>query len=319
MLIFIYGKETYLVFERYLRLKEAFTEKNPSAHLSEFDLSEQFDSKNIVESLESGGGLFAEKKLVVFKDVFMLSVSNQKILIEALKNSNASKDDSLVVLIVEVHSKSLKGGLLKYLKKHAKQEEQKTLKLPQLRNWIRKRLEEQSKKAAIDEHALERLIQLTGGNLWQIKNEIDKLSNYKKDESINEDDIDLLCRGKTNAKIFDLIDAIGQNDKAQALKLKFQLISQGENEFFVFTMIVSQIRNLIKIDECMKMGTFDQERIAKQLSMHPFVVKKSIGQLRNFSKKRLKSIYRLAADQDYACKQGEQNMAEALDYMIAKI
>ncbi len=155
--------------------------------------------------------------------------------------------------------------------------------------------------------------------MWQIKNEIDKLCGFKEKGVITTEDIELLCRGKTNAKIFDLVDAIGQNDKKGALKLKNWLISQGENEFYVITMIVSQIRNLIRVQECNTKGIFDEKSIATKLSMHPFVAKKSLSQLRNYSKKQLKKVYQLAADLDLATKKGEQKMEEALDYMIAKI
>ncbi|MEA2006735.1 MAG: DNA polymerase III subunit delta [Patescibacteria group bacterium] len=319
MIIFVFGKESYLALERYLQLKREFFEKNQTAHLDEFDLAENFDLGEVSQALSGGGGLFAQKKLVVFKNVFFSSDSNKKTFEEVLIGSGATKDENVFVLIYESDSKLVKGGLLKVLKKEAKVEEYKQLKPPELSGWIQQRIAQQGEGIRIEESAIGSLVGLSGGNLWQIKNEIDKLCSFKQKGAISSQDVELLCRGKTNVKIFDLVDAIGQNNKMQAIKLKDWLISQGENEFFVFTMIVSQIRNLIKVQQCNDKGIFDEKQVSIKLSMHPFVAKKSLAQLRNFSKKQLKMVYQLAADLDLATKRGEQKMEEALDYMIAKI
>lgn len=155
------------------------------------------------------------------------------------------------------------------------------------------------------------------GDLWAVSALIDSLLNYCA-ERITLEDVLLFGEEKVENKIFDLVDAMGQRNISKALRIKQHLLAQGENEFLIFSMLVSQLRNLLKVNEGIKKG-MHADSIASSFGMHPFVVKKTLAQLRGYDKNQLKVSFLLAADIDKKTKIGDLDMSGALDYLIAKI
>ncbi|MEA1926540.1 MAG: DNA polymerase III subunit delta [Patescibacteria group bacterium] len=319
MINFIYGENNFLAQRKYQEYKSVFTLKNPGAPIDVFDCDENFDFQYIQRSLQSSYSLFSKKRCVILKNPFTLNVLNQKKIIELLEiNSNSGNDN--IIVVVELRTPKPKGRLLNFLKKGAKNEKLDALDQKRLKDWIIKELERQSdKKTTILPDALEYLIGITRGNMWTVNNEIKKLVNYQEKGSINKKDIEKLCHGKVESGIFELVDAIGNNNKARAIALKNNLLAQGENEFYIFSMIISQFRNLIKVGECVLKGVNDPNRISKLCTMHPFVVRKTLAQLRNYNKRQLKNIFSLASEIDLKTKTSDIEMSEALDYLIVKI
>ncbi len=319
MIIFIFGEEKYLVRERLNVLREAFSKKNPEAHIDELDFDEEFDADRLRETILSGQGLFSKKKMVVLKNAFTTSSSMQENITETLKN-NVAEGKELIIVIAELGENKTKGKLLQLLKKKAKCEEYKKLKSKQVQNWVIKETAKRSdKKVSINSSALKELVMISKNSLWKLSSEIDKLVSFKEQGIISLEDARAICRGENEVKIFDLVDAIGQDNKTRSVQLKSQLIRQGENDFYIFTMIMFQIRNLLRVSQCKRKGSVQCQAIAGKLKMHPFVVQKTLRQLDNFSKTKLKQIYQLASDIDLQTKKGNYKMEEALDYFMMKI
>ena len=81
--------------------------------------------------------------------------------------------------------------------------------------------------------------------MWQINNEIDKLSAYKE-KNILAEDVKEIVSNQSNETIFGLIDAIVSKNK----KLSFQLLSKhftaGAEPSFLLTMLIRQFKMLIR-------------------------------------------------------------------------
>ncbi len=322
MINFIFGKEHFLVREKFLKLKNDFTSKNPTASVVDFDLEENFDLGELKKVFGSGGGLFSEKKLVILRGVFSLNESSQRILHEIIKKQTQAKSDDLEVIIVEFNKKAIPGKLVKFLKtsKKVKSHEFKPFKPFEMQKWIVDEINKRGEgKISVNQNAGRMLSEMATGGLWQLNQEIEKLANYKPSGEITEEEIELLCHGETEAMIFDLVDAAVGSNKDRALELNSKLIRQGNNEFYIFTMVVNQMKNLIKIQDATKKGMMNEKMIAGKLKIHPFVVKKSLSQLKRFSGDQLKKIFNLAAQIDRDVKIGKQTMGEALELLIIKI
>lgn len=319
MICFIYGENNFLAQRKYQKYRNVFTSRNPGAPVDVFDCDENFDLQCVQRSLQSGYSLFSQKKCIILKNPFTLNILNQKKIIELLEANSNNGSDGLII-VAELRVPKPKGRLLNFLKKNAKNEKVDVLDQRNLKNWIIRELEKQSdKKTTILPDALEYLIGITQGNMWMINSEIKKLVNYQGKGSVDKNGIEKLCHGKVNAGIFELVDAIGNNNRARAIALKNNLLAQGENEFYIFSMIVSQFRNLIKVGECVLKGVNDPNRISKLCTMHPFVARKTLAQLRNYNKRQLKDIFSLASEIDIKAKTSDVEMSEALDYFIVKI
>jgi DNA polymerase III delta subunit len=319
---FLYGSEKYLIHQKLMELKRDFKNENPNADLVVFDLDDE-DLKTVKDSLLQTQGLFSTQKMIVFQNVLNLKKFGQDGLQEFLKEKKLCKDKNLKIIFAETNEKGSKSASTKlgqYLKRNGEKIEFKKMTDDQLRQWVNSEFLKRSERKVTDEMmATRELISLTRGNLWQLSNEIDKLIIYKEFGDVKVEDVRDLCSGKVEAKIFDLVDAIGANNKKRALLLKQQLIDQGDNEFYIFTMILFQIRNLLKVSECLQRGINNSFEIKKQTGLHPFVIQKTIGNLNYFSSEKIKQIYQMIAEIDKRTKTGGMEMTKAIDWLIIRM
>jgi len=326
---FLFGSEKYLIHQKLVELKRNFKNENPNADLVVFDLDED-DLKMVKDELVQTQGLFASRKMIVFQNALNLKKDRQDSLQEFLKDKKLCKDENLEIVFAETNEKGAKSTSTKlgqYLKRQGEKfigqrggMEFKKMTDDQLRQWINSEFLKRSERKVTDEMmATRELISLTRGNLWQLSNEIDKLINYKEVGEVKAEDVRKLCSGKVETKIFDLVDAIGSNDKKRALLLKQQLIDQGDNEFYIFTMILFQIRNLLKVSECVRKGISNSFEIKKLTGLHPFVIQKTVGNLKYFTPEKIRQIYQMIAELDRRAKVGETEMNKAIDWLIVRM
>jgi DNA polymerase-3 subunit delta len=186
----------------------------------------------------------------------------------------------------------------------------------QLNSWIENEVKNRGGKINIK--AISKLAAFTGNNLWQLDNEINKLILYKAGEEITEEDISLQVQAKLDENIFNFVDTLGQKNKSAALKLLHEQIEQGQNEIYLLTMIAYQLRNLIIIKNLKEQGRGEQE-IATDAKMHPYVVKKTLAQVRNFELSKLKIMYHDLLEADISFKTGRAaSKMLLLDMLVMK-
>jgi DNA polymerase-3 subunit delta len=155
-----------------------------------------------------------------------------------------------------------------------------------------------------------------------MKNETEKLVNYKNGKEIGAADVDLLVKPKIEPEIFKTIDAIAFNNrwsgKKQALKLLHDHLEKGDHPLYLLSMINFQFRNLLIIKDLMEKNVpyYSLQKITK---MHPFVVKKTYEQARKFTFQELKKIYQNIFQVDLSIKTGKINPTAALDFLIVSI
>jgi DNA polymerase III subunit delta len=324
MIKFYFGDEKYLVFSAFQKEKAKFKSQNPDAYIGDFDFEQVVEMSKIREVLVSGGGLFSSKKMVIFRNVGNLDLLKQEQFMELLKTPEVGNGDDLEVLIVLLGKDKpitkLKGFLTRKTKREIENFEFKKKTEKEIKDWLLLELKNRTdNKVTIKDNALDGLILIMNGDLWRISNELEKLICFVGEGSIQIEDVEKICSGNIEAGVFDLVDAIGAKNLKLAMTLKDRLMTQGDNEFFVFSMIISQIRNLVKISSCASRGIRNPEQIANLCKIHPFVVKKTLIQLRSFPLGKLRATYELAAQIDKQVKSGQRDMKETLDYFIAKI
>ena len=128
----------------------------------------------------------------------------------------------------------------------------------------------------------------------------------------------MLVKPKIETDIFKTIDALGKRDKKTALKLLYKHLKQGEKEFYLLIMLVYQFRNLIKLKSLIEKN-IPYYGLASKTKLHPFVVKKTWEQLRNFNLNELKNIYRKLLEAETGAKSGRLEIKAALDLLITEI
>ena len=185
-----------------------------------------------------------------------------------------------------------------------------------LKSWVRKKIE--SYGGDIEGKALEKLLESVGSDLWQMENEIKKLVSFKDGKTITQEDVELLVGQKIDAYIFKTIDALAERRKDLALSLIHKHLEKGDNALYLLAMINFQFRNLLLIKDFAEKNT-PYYLIIKQSGLHPFIVRKSFQQAKQFSFQKLKKIYQNIFQADINIKRGRILPEAALDLLIAGI
>lgn len=323
MLFFLYGPDTYRLKQKLQELLKDYQEKpHERVHFQYFNIGKQgiVNERNQTLSFEefkkeiSNISLFKERKIIILYNLFNLPEFKKKFL-KQLKEFLRTQN---IIFICQEGETDKEDELFKFLTEKAKIYQFKILKGLKLKRWLQREFEKQ--RISITSDALEELIFFTGGDTWQLSNEVKKLVSFKKDkkEPIQVQDIEKLVRPRVEINIFQTIDAIAQKDKKRALRLIHYHLEKGDSALYLFSMIHFQFRNLLLVRDLMEKGK-PLALILKEISLHPLVIKKSFAQARNFSFQQLKRIYQKIFQLDFQIKIGKLKPETALELFIAQI
>lgn len=307
MIIFLYGPNTYRSRQKLNEIIKHYQDVHKTGlNLRRFD-GESLDFQDIKNEVQTTP-MFKEKKLLILDDVF----SNGEFKEEFLQNSDRFVDSDSTVVFYAGGETPSSDPLFKFLKKQAKTQEFQVLGGQKLRGWLKKEFNKYQVEA--ESLAMDKLLEFVGNDLWQLSNEVKKLAAFKKGKKIQTKDVELLVKPKIETDIFKTIDAIASKRKKLALDLLHKHLEKGDSPLYLLSMINFQFRNILAIKDLIEKG--------KPLSLsgpHPYVVKKSCQQARDFSLSELKKIYRKIFEVDHNIKTGKLEPQIALDLLIAEI
>lgn len=321
MIIFFYGDDQFRSSRKLNEIRQKYLESDKSGSgLSSFDFSEKTNAQDIIDVF-SMPNLLAPNRLVVIKRIFSGSETEQKTMQEYFKKNREIilEDKDLVVVFWEDSTPKKSNALFKLLDAISKKQNFEKLTGAKLNTWILKRLKELDKDASVSQTALGKLILYSGTDTLILDNELQKLVNYQAGKMIDEKAVEMLVKANLDANIFNTVDALGLNNKKQALKLLHDHLSRGDDPFYLLSMFIYQFRNLIKVASLKEKERLNEYEIAKLTKMHPFVIKKSLGQARNFSLARLREIYKSLSMIDTEVKTGKTEIKLALDKFVAEL
>lgn len=304
MIIFLCGQDTYRSRKELRRIIEDYKKANSDW----FDfvrldvLDKEIDFFEQVRKSADTISMFSAAKLIVVENIFSTNKEIQNDILEFLEKREIEKNKDINIVFWD-EEPDQRSSLFKHLKIKARVEEFKPLKGGQLQEWIKGHITEQGGKT--DKAAIDKLEEYIGSDLWRMKNEVDKLLDYNK--TINRESIELLIKPEFDLNIFKMIDALGQKNKVKVLDLFGKYLEKGEDEFYLLSMFIYQVRNLLKVIS------------GGRLDMHPFVAQKTKAQARNFNFEELKKIYRQLLTIDLDIKVGRMDSKTALELFLMKL
>ena len=310
MIILLYGEDTFRLRQKLTEVTEEYEVKHKTGlNLTRFK-ENNFDFDKIREKIESIS-MFDEKKLIILENALSDKIFSEDFLKYIKKNKLKENQD--IIIIFHQEGKLTRPSLTRNVSMF---EEFKLLLGNDLVNWLKKQAGKNN--ININQENLKKLIAYVGNDLWQLNNELNKLGSYKGDQLINEQDIDLLIKSKIDTDIFKTLDALGKRDKKTDFRLVHEHLEQGENEIYLFSMFIYQIRVLLKLKDLIEKGTSFYD-LPKLSGLHPYVIKKSSEQLRSFSLNQLKNIYKYLLKIELGLKKGRLDGSAALDLFVAEI
>ena len=149
-------------------------------------------------------------------------------------------------------------------------------------------------------------------------NEIMKLLTYVAfARPIDLEDVEALTPAGGEARIFDLVDAIGQRRGPTALQELHRLLEK-EEPLRVLGMIVRQFRLILQAKELLAAHATEAD-ISRALALHSYPTRKVCAQSTNFSISDLEHTYRRLLDYDTDIKTGQMDAATALDTLVGAL
>lgn len=136
--------------------------------------------------------------------------------------------------------------------------------------------------------ALTELIAYTQGDLWQIANVIKILSHVAGTSDVSVEQVREYVHAQADADMFQLMDAVSTRQTKHALALLEESFAGGEHPLGLLAMLQRQFRILALVGDAAKQQLSPNE-IATTLKLHPFVVQKSLSQVRSFTAEELRS------------------------------
>lgn len=312
-----YGEDTFSISEKVKKLIEKFSAIHSDLNVFHLD-GVNMTLENFLETTLTLPFL-GTKKLIIINNFLIENKSNE------LKKEVANNLDKIpkisTVVFVERGVPDMRSSLFKKLNQPKMAQKFDFSSPIRLGSWIEEEVAKEG--GAILPEAKIKLQVFVGPDLWRLKNEIRKLVLYKKSrnskgEAITPEDVEKMVAAENNSTIFNFIDALAQKDPKKALSILDGLIQSGEEEFYIFTMIIYQFRNLLLVSELLNENVA-LGNIASEAKLHPFVVRKNKEILRHYDPKKLIAIYQELQRFDYKIKSGILNLRLALDLLTAKL
>lgn len=267
MIIFLYGNNSYLRYQRLQTLQEAFKQKFDTAGFSVASISGQSFDINEFRKLTRSAGLFSEKRFVVVDTLWALSKDAQEELQEEFAGVN---EDTIVCVTTDMPPRK-DNALFKYLLAANTVEEYGDLDGSGLRTFIQNTAKKYN--ASVDNESMQLLINAHGNDLWSLHNEIHKLAYYGS--QITKETVTEFADEQLDDNIFHFTDALGTKNSAEASRLLNEQLESGANAQYLLTMIGRHIGTLAKVK---------QTSGGKGLTtLHSFVLEKARAQAKKFT------------------------------------
>lgn len=133
----------------------------------------------------------------------------------------------------------------------------------QLIAWCQARAQKQyGKKLPAD--AAELLVELGGGDLGILEQELNKLAVYVGDrDTITSQDVDKLVAGNRVQTVWQILDALGQGNVASALVILDRLLEQGEEPLAILGALSWQLRKVARVARLLAQGTPETQALLR--------------------------------------------------------
>lgn len=325
MIFFLYGEDNYSSNEKLKQIKEKFVRDVDVSGYNIVVLDEKINLEKLSKEL-SQSGFLVSKKLVVVKNILGSNISKDlgEYILDYLEKSEKNKDEENIIVFYENNISSnnknpFTGEKLRVFKKLESlkyAQEFKIMTADKIVAWIVKKFDDNSK--IISRKLAQQLFARVGNDFHVLENDINKISNYNKEKEIKEDSVESLCSSFVNDDIFLFCERLGEKKTKEAIDLLNHQFRSGANEIYIFSMIIRQFRILLQIRSAIDEG-ISPNNIASYVSLHPFVVKKSIPIAKIYTIEELKKIYKKLLDLDIRLKSSKLDKKTLLEIFVLSI
>ncbi len=305
---YLYGEETYLIEEAVRKIES----RTISPDFKDFNCETYYGGSHTAEEIINAARtvpVMSQKRLIIVKEADCLSGGNLEGLASYLSNPSSS---SCLVFIGEKVDRRKR--FFVNLQKYGVAAQLNHPKEREIPYWIRSLAERSHKDITRD--AVTFLVEVVGGNLQEMYNEIEKVSIFIGDKSvIGLEDVEAVVTELKAENIFDLIDSMGNKDAEKALNILQKMLASGEEHLKILGMIMYRFRLIVRAKEMLEKGLPPPE-VGKKLGVRGFFLKGFLQQVNRFSLHELKSAFGQFLNADLALKSSRVPKKLVLERLI---
>lgn len=253
MITLLTGPNTFAIAET-IRAKS----KTFEGDVESLDASE-LEPRNLPD-LFMGASLFSPERLIVIRGV----AANKTLWAELEQWIERVPMETDIILIEASPDKRTK--TYKQLQKHAIIKEHAELGEADLASWLQNHA--RSVGAELQPDVVRYLISYVGRDQWRLRSELDKVLLAEK--PITRELIQDIAEPYPEATAFELLDAVFAGNETRVHEL-LDLLREREDPYQFFGLLSSQVLALLAI---VSAGSRRPDEIARDIALHPFVVRK---------------------------------------------
>lgn len=304
----LYGTEDYLKRQYRDKLKHALVEPDDTMNFSAYE-GKDINPKELIDLSETLP-FFKEKRMILVENSGFFKNSCDDL---AEYMSQVPESTCFVFVEEEVDKRS---KLFKAASRAGSAVEFETPKEDMLVRWILGRIQREGKK--ITQSVMQLFLSKTGSDMENIDKELEKLICYTLDKTeISAADVEAICTGQTENKIFEMIDAISARNQKKALDLYYDLLALKEAPMRILFLIARQFQNLLLIKSMSAKG-YPAVSIAKTAGRPSFAVQKNLRQAGAFKINQLKDAIEDCGQAEEDVKTGRMADQLAVELLIVK-
>jgi len=232
-------------------------------NITHYDMEEQAVEEAINDA--STIPFMSDLKIVVIKNAYFLSNEKPKKEIkhdiEALRRYIENPFETTILIINAAYKKlDERKAITKLVMSRSNATKCDPLSSDDLRGWIKRQVGKQNKRIDLD--AVEEFVKRVEHNTTVAVNELRKLMFYVEDiDHITLATIKEVITKNIEDNVYEISNAIFQNDRSKALSVYNDLVSYGEDPIQVLGMLTSKYREIMQVKQLKKAG-YDKAEIA---------------------------------------------------------
>lgn len=308
MLYLLYGLEKFLINEEINKIIK-------NNQIDEYSISRFNAKQNSIDEIlldADSMPLFGEKRLIIVEDAYFFT-------------SEKAESDEIIKKIENYLNNFNSKNIIIFISNAEKLDERK--KITKLTKNVAKVVELNSKKDSnvmikellndynIDYKNINLIKEKLNNQNELVENEIIKLTTYKDDKNITENDIEKVISDYPKIDFFEFIDNIINKNIKESIKTYEELLKLKEEPIKIIVTLANQFRLMYQAKKLNQSG-YSEKGIALELGEHPYRVKLAIMKAKNYSDDKLLSCLKKLGEINLSAKKGLIDSAVALELFI---
>lgn len=308
-----YGDESLIIKNKIDRIIN--DSKADEFNISTYDL-EEVSILNALQDAITMPFLSASKVVLCKNPIFLTSEKSltEKELDEFKKYITTPMDSTY--FIIDAHGLKLddRKDIVKRLKKLPNANETKELSEIEISGWIKRQCTING--VDIRDDAVRAFANITGKDLINAKNEIDKLISYVGPNGvITTDIVNLVVVKEIQRDVFALSNAIVEQNKPKIINLYRELRDSGNDIFYLFSLVSKSMREIFLVNSILLEG-YKQADVAKMMKVSPGRAYYMVRNAKSLDIDIVKDYILKLGDLDYNIKSGKVDIKSGFELFI---